>query len=284
MSITFDTYLVRPLLLGGTGQVQTAVSVSGDTLKRIVVKLGAAPAPAWDDPTMATVEVPLGLTPGDGSMLYATFTKALATNAVVASWFAELETGGWVAGPVVTGIDLTCKYTAAFPWLKPSVIDLLRQAAVDSAPELQDGRSLSIRSAFPRDSHSLPCLSVQITAVPTGVQLVGDSDEGESQAGKIARKVRGYNITVDIISWTDNPEERDVIAPWLGGALSALVDTLPYFGAHEPTFSINESEDFDSLKVPVFLVTGSVNFTAFSDLTYPVPTSYGHLTLIQEVP
>lgn len=284
MSINFGTYLVRPLLPGGTGQIQTAVLVSGDVLKRVVVKLGPAAAASWDDPSMATVDVPLGDTPGDGSMLYASFTKALATNAVVASWFAELATGGWVAGPVVSGIDLTSKYEAVFPWLKPTIIDLLKQAAVDNAPVLQDGRTLAIRSAFPRDSHSLPALSVQVTAVPTGVRLVGDSDTGESQVGKILRKARGYNLNVDLISWTDNPEERDVIAPWLGSALTALVDTLPFFGAHEPTFSVNESEDFETLKVPAFLVTGSLNFTAFSDLSYPVPTSYGHLQLIQEAP
>lgn len=284
MSITFGTYLVRPLLPGGTGQIQTSASVSGDTLKRVVVKIGATAASSWDDPAMATVDVPLGDAPGDGSMLYATFTKALASTAAVASWFAELETEGWVSGPVVSGIDLTCKYTAAFPWLKSTIIDLLKQASVDNAPALQDDRQLAIRSAFPRDSHAVPCLSVQVTAVPTGVQLVGDSDMEEPQAGQIARKARGYNITADIISWTDNPEERDVIAPWLGGALMALVDTLPFFGAHEPTVSVNESEDFESLKVPAFLVTGSLNFTAFSDLSFPVPTSYGHLTLKQEAP
>ena len=284
MALSFDTYLVRPLLPGGTGQIQTAIKVSGDVLERVIVKLGATAAAHWNDAAFATVEIPLGITPGDGSMRYASFTQALATDAVVAKWFAKLTTGGWVAGPAVANIDLTSKYSAAFPWLKTTIIDLLRQLALEAPPSLQDGRSLAVRGAFPRDSFGLPAMSVQLTAVPTGIQSIGDADEIPNLAGQTARKARGYNVNVDIISWTDQPEEREIIAPWLGSALTVLADTLPYFGAHEPTFSVNESEDFETLKVPAFLVTGSLNFTAFSDLSYPVPTSYGHLHLVQEVP
>lgn len=285
MAIAFSTYLIRPLVLGGAGQIRAAATVSGDTLERIVVKLGLAQSASWDADDSVLVEVPTGDTPGDGGMHATAFhDPGLAHSGIVATFFAKLTTGGWVLGPVVTGIDLEPHYTAAFPWLKTLVISLLKQAYDDAPPKLGDGRELAIRTAFPRDSHSLPALSVQVTAVPTGLQTLGDMDEEGVQVGAPARKMRGYNVNIDLISWTGNPEEREDIAPWLGNACSVLADTLPFFGAHEPTFSVNESEDFDTLKVPAFLVTGSLNFTAWSELSYPVPTSYGHLELIQEVP
>ena len=284
VAVSFDTYLVRPLLPGGAGQIQTAIRVSGDTLERVVVKIGLAAAAGWEDATMQTVEIPLGDTPGDGEICYAAFLKAPASEGVVASWFAKLTSGGWIAGPVVTEIDLTSRYAAAFPWMKDTIIDLLKQAAADAPPSLQDGRTLAIRTAFPRDSHAMPCLSVQMTAVPTGFTMIGDSSESGTLTGTAARKVRAYNVNVDIISWTDTPEEREIIAPWLGNACMAAVDTLPFFGAHEPTFSVNESEDFETLQLPAFLVTGSINFTALSNLTFPVPTCFGHLQIVQEAP
>lgn len=279
VTATFDTYLIRPLLQGGTGQVQTAVR--GQGIERVVVKIGASAASAWDDATMKTIEIPLGDTPGDGSMCYAAFSQALASEQAVASWFVKLSTG-WQAGPVVQGIDLTSKYSGAFPWLKGTIIDLLKQGVIDNPLHLNDNRTFQVRSAFPRDSHALPVMSVQVTAVPTGVQVVGDASSSGLKVGQQVRKVRGYNVTVDMIAWTDQPEEREEIAPWLGSTCLAVIETLPFFGAHEPTFTLNESEDFETLKVPIFLVTGTINFTAFSDLSYPVPTCYGHIQLVQE--
>jgi hypothetical protein len=282
--VTFDTYLVRPLLPGGTGQLQTAVTVTGDVLERVVVKIGLAPAASHDDPLLATVEIPLGDAPGNGDLCYAAFMKAVASDVAVATWFAKLTTGGWVTGPVVDSIDLTPKYTAYFPWLKPKVIDLIQQINDEKPPAFRQGRELTIRGAFPRDGFGLPAMSVQFTAVPTGVQLIGDTDSSGTIVGEVKHWARGFNVTVDLVSWSDQPEERDVIAEWLGGALMVLVETLPFFGASEPTFSINESEDFESLKTPAFLVTGSLNFSVWSDLTSPVLNSYGHLQLVQEAP
>lgn len=281
MSVAFNIYTVRPLLPGGTGQIQTAFV--GNDVERMVVKLGASAAASWDDASMKTVEITLGETPGDGSLCIATFTQALAAENVVASWFYKLSTG-WESGPVVSGIDLRCKYSAAFPWLKGTIIDLLRQGAVDNPPELPDGRVFQIRSAFPRDSHALPVMSVQVTAMPTGIQFVGDAGDDNSQLyGKTVTQGRGYNVTVDMVAWTDQPEEREILAPWLGGVCLSLMETMPYFGAHDPTFTINESEDFETLKVPIFLVTGTINFSAFSKLSFPMPTNYGRIQLVQEV-
>jgi hypothetical protein len=282
--VAFDTYLVRPLLTGGSGQIQTAMRVTGDVLERVVVKIGGAPAASVDDPLLVSVEIDLGDNPGDGSLRYATFHKALADADVVASWFAKLTTGGWVAGPIVDSIDLTAKYSSNFPWLKTQIIDLLQQIQEERPPAFRQNRAMTIRGAFPRDSFGLPAMSVQLTTTPSGAQLIGDTDRVGTLTGQPKHWARGFNATVDIIAWTDQPEERDVIAEWLGGALMVLVETLPFFGAAEPTFTINESEDFESLKTPAFLVTGTLNFSVWSDLTSPVPTSYGHLQLVQEAP
>jgi hypothetical protein len=280
VAASFDTYLIRPLLTGGMGYIQAAVS--GD-VKRVVAKIGTAPAASWDDPTLSTVEIPLGDTPGDGTMRDIAFSEGPVTDSAVVTFFAE-TTSGWQLGPIVEGIDLSSHFIANFPWFKPLLIQTLQRLEQTNPPQLQDGRRLAVRGAFPRDTKALPRCSVQISAMPSGISVIGNDEDSGNVIGSKAHKTRGYSISVDVIIWSDQPEERDILASWLADALLVVEDTIAYFGAQEPSSSVSEGEDFETLKAPIFLVTGSVNFTAWSSLSFPVPTSYGHLQLIQEAP
>lgn len=285
MGATWQTYLVRPLLPGGAAEVSTAILVdAGDTLQRAVAKVGVAPATAWDDPAALLVELPLGDTPGDGSEQQVAFYGAAASAAAVVSFFAQTAQGGWIAGPVVQPVDLTAHYDSQFPWIKKLVIGLLQQLVAENPPALPTGRVLDIKGAFPRDTKALPRLTVQLSSCTPSEQVIGDSEASPLLRGQTARRTRGYTVTLDLLAWMPEPEMRDAVGQWLGGACMVLVETLEYFGVQNPTFTLQESEDFEVLGVPTFLVTGSFTGTVWTNLSFPVPTPVGHLELVQEAP
>jgi hypothetical protein len=284
MGLTWSTYLIRPLLLGGTGQVTLNVEESGDTLQRCIALIGAAPATAWNDPACMAVELNLGDSPGDGSTTKTPFRGVTSSSTAVVSFFSQEATAGWVAGPVVTGVDLSHHYDSLFPWAKQIVVDMLKQIALENPPALADGRLVAVRVAFPRDSAPLPCVSVQMSSASTNHELLGDMDSNPNIVGKTAKRSRGYNITLDLIGWATEPEQREILAPWLASALNLLVPMLEFYGFEMPSFNLQESEDFETLGFPVFLITGSLSCTIWTELSFPVASSFGHLELVQEAP
>jgi hypothetical protein len=93
------------------------------------------------------------------------------------------------------------------------------------------------------------------------------------------KKVRGtnYNMNVSAVAWCSIPEDRDDIAVWLGKAMEVMVEILPEIGCKEPSASMEEAEDFETLNVPLFVANAHLNTSLWSALTTPANHEFGLL-------
>jgi hypothetical protein len=143
---------------------------------------------------------------------------------------------------------------------------------------LGPSKRLKVSTVFPRDAGVFPVLSVQIDSVDPASESLGRLISGGPDKAE-TKRVRGvnYNISISIVAWCNIPEDRDDIALWLGSAQEILVELLQEFGFLDPSANLSESEDFETLKVPLFLATGRVNTSRWSALTTAAPREYGQL-------
>ncbi len=269
------SYLAEPLPLGGAAKLYATFG-AGIPL-RVVAVIAPAPATAFDDPSGQLYDL---VKKPNGSWSASAF-GALRGVATI-SWFTfewdkDAQADIWKAGPVVPNVPLDWTYTSQeFPWGKPWVVARLQEVQAQTPP-LGD-RPLTITGAFPRATAALPCLSVQVTSLSPASAVVGDLKNSGVLVGSDRSRTRQYTTTINLIAWAETPEDRDLLAPWLGQAMEVLVDAARFAGIEAPDFSIQESEDYEVAGVPLFLVTATLTFTAWSCQSAPVPTGYGRIS------
>lgn len=235
------------------------------------VFLGPAQAIGEADPNPALLSVDLSLQ--SAGLWSSHMWGAPRVAGQVVSFFAKMA-GDWEAGPVLTGVDLTTHGTADFPWVLDWLVDRLQEIAADR-PFLPS-KHLQVRRTYPRDITGWPMLSVQLDSLSTSAQFVGESEGTE---GSNRYEGRVYLATLSIVGWTDKPEDRSRVGQWLMEALSIVMDLASRAGMSESSFSLSESEDFETLGIPAFLVNASFTCLLESHRTNPVRSGYGHLTV-----
>jgi len=268
--VNFLGYSVFPFACGGAGRVRLVLDARVDAA---VALIGLAPAAAWDDPTQH--QLPLSW--DHGHTWLGTFFGSVRSPEATVSIFV-CQDGAWSAGPVINPVPLCWGYLAQeYPWIKRFLVDRLQELA-DQMEPLGPGQRLKISSVYPRDPGVFPVVSVQIDSVAPASESVGRYINGGPDVLR-RNRIRGtnYNMNASAVAWCDVPEERDKIAVWMGEAMEVLVEVLPEIGCLEPSASLEESEDFQTLGVPVFLATGRLNTSRWSSLTTAAPREYGLL-------
>lgn len=273
MAAQWNTYFLEPLAIGGAGLL-TAVVVDPVSLApagAIRAFLGPVAAVSEVDPNTALISVDLALQPTQ--VWNAHVWGAPRTTGQVISWFAKMA-GVWVKGPIISAVDLTTKGTSDFPWVLDWLVDRLQEIAADRA--FLPSKFLQIRRTYPRDITGWPMLSVQLDGLtPTG-QFLGES---EGIDGTSRTEGRIFMATLSIVGWTEKPEDRSRVGQWLMEALSIVLDVASHAGLSEPSFTLNESEDFETLGIPAFLVNASLTCQLESRRSLPTRSGYGHITV-----
>ena len=265
---TWTSYSIYPFPCGGAGRVRVLLP---ETVEAVVALVGVDAALVVGSPTHARVDL---VPDSTGLEWHTNFYGAIRSEAVV-SFFVK-EAGVWTAGPVVEGVPLVWAFSGMdFPWVKRWVVDRLQEAALELAP-LGSERSIKVSGAFPRDTGGFPIVTVQVDSVAPAGESVG---RALSSVGSLPT-LRGtnYNLNLSVVAWAETPEDRDDMAVWLGNALECLIQTLPGIGCSEPSANLEESEDFQTLDVPVFLVTAHLNTSRWSLMATPNPPEYGLLS------
>jgi hypothetical protein len=272
----WNSYAIRPLGFPGmatlTAWVLPGSDAPTDAIAEIVAKVGSAPVAVVTDPTAASVSLDLGANSSSFSQ------DLFSAGPTVISWFAKDAAGIWHKGPEVTA-DLSSSWGAAFPYLKGWAIKTLQTLALDRAPVLPDGRKVTIRGSYPRDTFPLPAMSVQFEAAPQGQRSLGE--QGRPLSALLFREETPWAVSLRMVLWSEFPEERDTLAPWFIQTMQALSALAPYAGLAEPSFNLSESEDFSAalMEKPLFLLSCGLNGTLWSQLTLPQRNYQGHLTV-----
>lgn len=273
MAAQWNTYFLEPLAIGGAGHL-TAGVVDATTLvpaEAVRAFLGPVAATSEADTNAALVSVDL-VVQTDG--LWTTHiwgTPRVAGQ--VLSWFVRFG-GVWSAGPVVPAVDLSTYGTSDFPWILDWMVDRLQEFAVDRP--FGANRDLMVRRTYPRDVTGWPMVSVQLDSLTPAVSFTSGSEGTE---GGVHVKGRIYSASISFVGWTDKPEDRSRVGQWLAEALAIVLDIAPHAGITEPTFNLSESEDFETLGIPCFLVNASFNCQLESHRTIPVRSGFGRITV-----
>jgi hypothetical protein len=266
--VTFLGYSVLPFPCGGAGRVRVVLD---SRVEAVVALVGIKPATAWDDATLPSV--PLAWEEGH-EWRGVFFGVSRSPEAYVSIFICQDAT--WSAGPVINPVPLAWAYLDQdFPWIKRFLVARLQEIADQGMP-LGADRRLKISSAYPRDPGTFPAISVQLDAVQPASESVGRLiSGGQDRADRTRVHGTNYNMNISAIAWCSYPEDRDDIAEWLGSAMEVLTEILPEIGCLEPSASLDESEDFETLKIPLFLATGRINTSRWSALKAPAPCEYG---------
>jgi hypothetical protein len=269
----WNSYAVRPLGFGGMALfcawVLPASSLPADAILEVLAKVGPTEAATPADLGSAAVSVPLGKNAE-------AWEKGLSSGPCVVSWFARTA-AGWQKGPAVAA-DLSPTWTSEFAYVKPWVIETLQQLEGETLP-LGADEHVSIRGAYPRDTFPPPCISVSFEAAPQGQKLIGD--HAKTLSPTRVQERQPWNVTISMVLWSLTPEERDLLAPWFLQSMQALSYLAPYNNLAEPSFNINESEDFSGalMEKPLFMITCSLSGIMWSSLNLPTRNFQGHLTI-----
>lgn len=279
MAATWVTYLLLPLAIGGAGRLTAEVRPeTGKALTAVRVFAGPVAATGATDANPALSRVDLESSPD--SPWLANLWGAPQAAGQVLTWFCAQD-GTWEAGPVVAGVDLSSFWDARFPWAPEWIVARLQEVAA-AHPPLPAGKPLRVSRAFPRDTATWPMLNVQVDSLaPTG-EMIGNlrrstGDTVVPAKGKALGRI--WQAQLSLNAWCGAPEERSLLAPWLGAALELLLEMGKAEGWKSPTFTLHESEDFATLAVPAFLVTANLSLTLESTLQIPNRTGYGHLVV-----
>jgi len=272
----WNSYAIRPLGFPGmatlTAWVLPGSEVSTDAIVEVVGKVGPAAVALITDPTAVSVAIDLGTNTSS-------FTQDLFfSGPTIVSWFAKDAAGIWHKGPEITA-DLSSSWGAAFPYLKGWAIKTLQTLTLDRPPVLPDGRKVTIRGSYPRDTFPLPCMSIQFEAAPQGQRGLGDM--GRPLSTQVMREETPWNVSLRMVLWAEFPEERDTLAPWFIEQMQGLAALAPFAGLAEPSFNLSESEDFSAalMEKPLFMLSCGLNGTLWSRLTLPQRNYQGHLTV-----
>lgn len=272
MGVTWTSYSVLPFAIGGAGRVRAVLG--GDPVDAVAAVAVASSAPAPTSPDAVGVSrldlVHIG-GPGEWRGNFFGWSK----SSINIHFFAHTA-AGW-QGPKTIPAALPWRYTEAdFPWIRPWVVDRLQEIADRLAP-LGSGQRVKVSGVFPEDTVAFPIVTVQVDSVAPAGESIGRVMERHTD-GTIIRGTL-YNLSFSVVAWTNTPEERDDLAAWMGQAMEVLVEILPAVECMEPSASIEESEDFQTLDVPTFLVTARLNTSRWSRLAAPPISEFGHLSV-----
>lgn len=273
-ALTWNSYLTTPLAIGGAATFYGQVGPNVEAV-RVIIGSGAAPSAEVDDPSFSVNDLSLSSGAWRG-----TAWGMSRVGGLTASWFAKVPDDGgiWVEGPVVEMVDLTPDWATGLAWFPDWVTDRLQEMADTNPPFLS--KSITIRRSFPRDVVGWPTVSVQLDSLAPSAQVIGDF-LGASGAvvGSSKEKGRILAMTVSIVGWSATPEDRSRLGVWLGGAVGLLADMGRYAGLIEPSWSMEESEDFDTLQIPAFLVSARINAQVRVNLSTTVRSGVGRVTV-----
>jgi hypothetical protein len=274
--VIWKTFAIEPLGFGGIATFVTWTMAGSDDPNDQILELAAFCdiAQVTDPLHLPATAVKVALDLGKNKE---TYFEGIPSPSCVVSWFA-LTPLGWQAGPVRTAINTGPSWTASYPYPKIWVVQMLQQLERESLP-LGAGKTLAIRSAYPRDTFPTPCISVNFDAAPMGQQLIGDISR-QINSQRIEER-KGWSINISVILWAETPEERDSLIPWLGEVAQALVHLAPYQNIAEPNYHISESEDFTGSKDerPLFIGMAQITGIVWSRLEVPVRNPKGHFTI-----
>lgn len=268
MAFIWTTRTIDPLPIGGAARFQAKI----DGATSVLVVVGTSTVLNPDSLPLDSVALPLQ----SGTRGWAgTIWGAHAATKV--SWFAKTGSGPWTVGPV-DAITLPFNYEAEFPLPVGWIVDRISDYAIGCPP--LHSREFAISQAYPRDTAGWPMASVQVDDISTSSQVIHNLLNGRMVGGK--RQVgSAYNVTFSVVCWCATPEDRRAITPWLAGALEALRHcALVHPDLYEPSFTLSESEDFQTLGVPAFLATARFSTTVWSSLLIPETPPIGLVTVL----
>lgn len=271
MAASWLTYVLQPLAIGGAGQLQVEIRpTAGAAITAIRALIGPVAAASYDDPNPLLVRVEFSLRP-TGVMLASAWGMPKAPGQFVTWWVAE--DGVWAAGPVTTSVDLSPHWIAEFPWAADWIVARLNDALSEHLPFSGD-RMLRVTRAYPRDTSAWPMLNVQVDSMHPAGEFLGQLRRVTESTVK---KGRLWQASISLVGWCSTPEDRSSLARWLGGAMELLCSMGGFEGWVNPSFTLSETEDFETLGIPAFLITASLTVTLESNLQSLVTTGYGHV-------
>jgi len=276
-TLNWNNVEVLPLAIGGAALVYVQMdSATPYTTVRVFAGL-RAPTSALDAGT-DLVQVDIGAPTNQALGARGTFWGAPATVGVRVKFYGLTPLGAWEIGPLFAGVSLVPSFAVDFPWSPDWVVARLAEIAIN-LPPFTNGKPLRVTRAFPRDTHSWPAVNVQVDAMNPAGTIVGDYASGANTAASPGpvlsySKVRLYGLTLSITGWCGTPEERSLLGRWMGTALEVVLDAAAAIGWPDPSPSLRETEDFETLPVPAFLVNAGLTVTVQATLNATLPSSY----------
>jgi len=269
----WDTYFLKPLAFGGAALLTARAEDAATLVPATAVRAFVGPVPAVSEtdanPDLVSVDLAVG---SDGTW-WSHLWGAPRVSGLVVTWFCQIG-GVWTLGPTVTGVDLTTQGSSEFPWVLDWIVDRLQEMAADLP--LPGTKALAIRRTYPRDVTGWPMLSVQLDSLSPAAQFIGES---QGVVGSSLNEGRIYSATLSLVGWTDKPEDRSRVGQWVAEAMDILLDLAPHAGMSEPSFTIEESEDFETVGVPAFLVNSRFTCQLESRRSIPVRSGFGFITV-----
>lgn len=278
MAIEWANYLVEPMIHPGAGRASVTLVLNGAAVTAIRCKLGTVPAAGADDAGFFDMDLrqPVG---GDGSTWVHSFFGAPPMAALVASWFAKVA-GVWVAGPAVSAVDLSVSPTVFWPWPKEWLTARLREVLGYVDPGLNASQELEVRDSFPRDTTPWPLVVVEIGTTSEDQKVAQDAGSNAGPfIGDSLSLTRSWRFQGTVTAYAITPEERDLLAQWLGKAMAVVAHIANDAEVQELSFDLACSEDFESYGHPAFLVTVSINGIVWSEIATARATSFGRVSV-----
>lgn len=280
MTTIWNDIAITPMPIGGAAMVSLTVDQTTPvSLVRVIIG-NHIPATATDiSATDAVLDIPF---PDGSGQMESPIWGALKTAGLSVTIFSQ--TGGvWAAGPFFAGVDLTPSFAPSFPWDADWLVDRLKDVANTSQP--LPGKVVTITRAYPRDTHGWPAINAQVDSLSPMGSAIGDVLKTTISGGQTAYlKGRLYTLQVSMVAWCGTPEQRSALGKWMGGAVETVMDSARALGWEDPSASFRESEDFESLGVPAFLVTCNISTTVLATLEVTQRNSYRTPSQIPSTP
>lgn len=276
MALIWPTHLLDPLPIGGAGRCSAHVySDSGGVVEAVAAVLAPAPGSTPSSPPLDGAVLQLN-PPLGGGLWLGTFWDAHGCTSC--SWFAKVG-GVWVPGPV-DACALPFVLDSDLPLPLKWVVSRVRDFAAGRPPFA--GKDFVISGSYPRDVSAWPMASCQVDDISLVGQVTRNllASTGSMVGSDTSVFGSAYNVTVSITCWCATPEDRTVLTSWLACALEAVrLCAASFDDFATPTFSLSESEDFETLGIPAFLAVGRITGTVWSRVSAPVSQTSGRVTV-----
>jgi len=271
MSLNATQVTLTPLSIGGAGIIEVQLLESVDAL---IAYVGPDAAASYNDTNADLVRVVMTPPPTGVGIAQESFWDAEAATGEILTVFTQ--TGGvWDQGIALTGFNLSPFFSWDFPWDADWVVNRLQDVAKKIQP--LPNKTVRITRAFPRDTHGWPAINVQVDALNPMATMVGDMMAGLQTGSYQTDLTKGklWTLQLSLVGWCETPEQRSALGPWMGGAMEVVLAAARALGWADPVISYKESEDFETLGVPAFLVTANLTVTVQSTLQDREINDYG---------